>query len=263
MLGPELCAPPARLKLRILPPPCCCIRGQTARVQRKVVRRLLFSSASQSARERSAEGPYLVSPPARFTRISTRPKAATVSSTSLRAPASVVRSAATPIALASGCAAFNSWMRACTRSALRELMATLAPSRTKASARAKPTCPAWLTPVMIATLFARRAAVASLIVHLVGSRLLQAGQRQAAMQHAQAEKRAFQARRTDADAQRVQYIVLAQPDHLVDGAPLDHLGEHRGRCLADRAPASLKTYLRHAVAIDFQINGKLIATERI
>src|SRR6266478_629401 len=44
IIGPALCTPPARLKLRILPPPWLFMTGQTARVQRKVVRRLLFSS---------------------------------------------------------------------------------------------------------------------------------------------------------------------------------------------------------------------------
>src|SRR6266571_4825299 len=45
-MGEEFCAPPARLKLRILPPPWLFRIGQIARLQRKAVRRLLFSSES-------------------------------------------------------------------------------------------------------------------------------------------------------------------------------------------------------------------------
>src|SRR5579884_3405601 len=203
MFGPALCAPPARLKLRILPLPCRCITGQTARVQRKVVRRLLFSSESQSATESSAEGPYFVRPPARLTRISIRPYAASVSSTRWRAPSSLVRSAAIPITLISGCAASKSSTRALTRSALRELIATLAPSQAKAVASAMPTWPAWLTPVITATLPARRWVRILLVIFLFHRRFLKSRQRQAAVQYAQREKRTLHSRRADADAQGI------------------------------------------------------------
>src|SRR5437667_9279948 len=60
------------------------------------------------------------------------------------------------------------------------------------------------------------------------------------LEDAEPEDRALEPDRRQLDADLLQELLLRQQRHLLRLATLDEVGEHRGRCLRDRAAAALE-----------------------
>src|SRR3954471_5702352 len=114
-------------------------------------------------------------------------------------------------------------------------------------------------------------AIVAIELELVGERrpLLRQWRSLRAMQRdledAEAEDRALQPDRRQRDADLLEQIFLRQCRDLGRAAPLDHLCEHRGGRLRDRAAAALELHVvdRVAVVAERDVDGDLVAAQRV
>ena len=85
-----------------------------------------------------------------------------------------------------------------------------------------------------------------------------------ALDHLQGEQRALHARGGDVDPQQVEHEVLVQAHEVVHRLALELVGDHRGRCLADRAAVAREPDLLDPVlGVELDLDLQLVAAERV
>src|SRR4029453_6837647 len=85
------------------------------------------------------------------------------------------------------------------------------------------------------------------------------------LERGQSEDCALQAHRSEGDPDLLEQILLRHRRHLARLPPLDHLGEHRGRSLRDRAaaPGELDVVDRVPVVAESNEDRDLVAAEGV
>jgi hypothetical protein len=83
------------------------------------------------------------------------------------------------------------------------------------------------------------------------------------LQDSETEQRALEPHRRQWDADLVEELLLRHGGDFLRGPALDHLHEHRGRRLADRAAAAAELDVLDLVSVEADEDRDLVAAERV